>query len=374
MVLLLSLGFLLFLVRASPTPSLALYGLFPPSSAADASSRRASLLSAASSLPSLAGVELSVPADALLDVPVPRNLDVSGDDRVSVPARMALLTHAQRSWADLGDRRAVALYLAHVAAWQRLVDSDAPAALIILDPATVVVDGGAGAPPTLMPSTVSVADLLNAAAEGGGGGGSGGSDGGVGAPPWQLLLLSSVVPPTATLAPADPSLARAGYRVPLNWRSWDAYVLTRRGAQALLASGALPMTARVEAHTSALVALGVFSALWKADGSFAVRREPGVLPAEPGSAATELGVDAADDVPLPSLRALVFEESCDLCALPQDYSRMDRYMRVSLPGALLGFALALGSHYLGSAWCSTRRASGPLLGLQKSASVVTLPC
>jgi len=320
-------------------PAIALYGLVPPGApaAAEPAALRRALLAAAGALGALAGAALDVPADGLVPVPAPAGLDLSGDDRIGVPARAELAARARRSWGDLGDRRAVALYLAHAAAWQRFVDSGAPVALVLLDPASA--DGGGGGPSGGGPSSAfpaAAAAALWDAFEADGAGGA-----------WHLALLSAAVAPALARAPAAPALARAGWRVPEGWRGWDGYLISRRGAQVLLAQSALPMTARAEAHASALVNLGILSALALAGpagpGAGGGVARVGAAGAGAGDAAGEPPAAQLDsDAAAATLRGLLFEARCDLCALPADYSRSARYAAVAAPAALAGFALALG--------------------------------
>jgi hypothetical protein len=312
-----------------PQPPL-LIGLFPLS--APEASRSPQLWSAAQALGfSFAGLP-SPPTPIVLEVPAPQALSqLLSDDRFSVSARAALLAGERRSHSDLGTPAAAALALAHLAAWERLASAPAaPAAIIVVDPGSV--DGAAPRPPEAL---ARAADAMWG-----------------NAPPADLLLLGALVPPraAASRAPAGGELGASGWRVPQQWRGWHAYIVTRAGAAALLAQGAAPVSQRPEAHASALVNLGLLSAAWLPDAPPAPARVAGW--ASGGAGASALG-------------ALLEEVRCDLCDVPEDYSRFGHIGAVGMPVAVLAGLL---SGWLAYRYLLPRRAAA-----STTASVCRVP-
>jgi hypothetical protein len=302
-------------VHAAPL----LIGLF---AASTPESLRAPQLSTAAALLGVPGA----PPLAVVEVPAPAPLlQLLADDRISVSARAAMLAGERRSHSDLADAAAASLALGHAAAWERLLASSAEAALVVVDPGSAV----AGAATLVEPLQRGVGAMWGAA------------------PPADLLLLGALVPPAAARAPADGALAAAGWRVPLQWRGWHAYVLTRRGATVLLSQGAAPASQRAEAHASALADLGLLRALWLPGAPPAPARAPGWAGGGGGGSGGGGGGTA--------LGALLEERVCDLCDVPEDYSRFGHVFGTAGP-----VAVAAG---LVSGWvafrCLPRRAAAP---------------
>jgi len=301
----LTLLHVLFLLPVRGEPAPLFIGLFSPST--PAALRSAQLAGAAAAL------GLPPPSSALqLEVPPPQPLSqLLADDRFSVSARAAMLAGERRSHSDVATPAAAALALAHAAAWEALLASPAAAACVVVDP------GSALAPPPSSSSSSSSSPPLPDALQRGVA-----AMWGAAAPPADLLLLGALVPPAASREPPEAALAAAGWRVPLRWRGWHAYVLTRRGATALLAEGAAPISQRAEAHASALADLGLLRALWLPSAPAAPARAPRWAASE-GAAATS------------SLGALLAEQRCDLCDVPEDYSRFGHIFAAGAPAALL---------------------------------------
>jgi hypothetical protein len=300
----LTLLHVLFLLPVRGEPAPLFIGLFSPST--PAALRSAQLAGAAAAL------GLPPPSSALqLEVPPPQPLSqLLADDHFSVSARAAMLAGERRSHSDVATPAAAALALAHAAAWEALLASPAAAACVVVDP------GSALAPPPSSSSSSSSPPLPDALQRGVA------AMWGAAAPPADLLLLGALVPPAASREPPEAALAAAGWRVPLRWRGWHAYVLTRRGATALLAEGAAPISQRAEAHASALADLGLLRALWLPSAPAAPARAPRWAASE-GAAATS------------SLGALLAEQRCDLCDVPEDYSRFGHIFAAGAPAALL---------------------------------------
>jgi hypothetical protein len=314
-------------------PRLSIYGLCPRRvNGEDDESILRGLYDATRSLPFLAGFSSPKPDLHLVSIPAPLDISVAADDRIGVPARAAMMARSRRSYSDLGDRRAVALYIAHAEAWKMIAEGNAPLALVILDPSTLSGDDTKQPPEHLSAFEALLGEMgdANEAVE----------DNGLSASVWDIALLSS------QSAPLDAArqgarlwsftagkLAKAGWRVPVAWRGWDAYLLTRRGARILISNGALPMTSRSESHASSLIALGLLRGVFLPASSL-IRRTP------PGQGVESEWQSAADaDAATPTMKSLLFESKCDLCTLPQDYSRTGRYFRIALPALLVGYVL-----------------------------------
>ena len=315
-----------------------MYGLFSPGSPAGFRAR--TLSAAVSTLTSILGVPtaLVAAADGVVEVPSPGGLDLARDDRIGVPARALLVQGARRSFGDLGpDARAVALALAHHAAWKRFHESGQPLGLILVDPESLLPPApSAGAPEARRQAALRAA-LTRASA-------------------WDLLLLGALVPPQLQsaargAAAAEAALEHAGWVTAQRWRGWHAYMLTRAGAATLLEEGALPLAQRAEAHASCLVELGLLRAL-------ALRSEveggggaaAAATAASPASSAPEapliarpLGWGAAEGSGDASLGSLLAEWPCDLCELPEDYSRLGHILIAAGPSAVIagGFTFFL---------------------------------
>ena len=305
---------------SNATP-ITVYGLFAAST--PQGTRAAALASAAAALAqSLSLPELLAAADGAVEVPSPQSLDLRTDDRINVPSRALLAQGARRSYGDLGDARAVALALGHHAAWLRFQGSGTPLGLFLVEPEGVLP----GAAPAAAAAAVRSA-LGSAGAA------------------WDLLLLGALVPPQQLRPPppGDAALALAGgWAVPLRWRGWHAYVLTQAGVDALLREGALPLSQRAEAHASALVDLGHLRAL--------ALREGGGVGAGAGAGSSGGGAEgAARGAPIiaraegwgvssaagGALAHMLVEEPCDLCAVPEDYSRMGHILLTAGPSAVV---------------------------------------
>jgi len=140
-------------------------------------------------------------------------------------------------------------------------------------------------------------DSFLGAGNGSAGGGGGGGGGGRGA----RRALAAAAPARAP-GPRVPGLSAAG----LGWHGLHSYAVTRRGAEALLAS-AFPMNVRFGAHAAALAQLGLLRASWFGDGA--------------------VWLDSDE----PARRV-----SCDICDLPNNYNRL---LHLSTHLAL-GFAAA----------------------------------
>ena len=298
-------------------------GLF--SAATPEHARAAQLAAAAAAL----GLPPPGAPPLLLEVPAPQALpQLLQDDRFSVSARAAMLAGERRSHSDIATPAAAALALAHAAAWERLLSAPGapPAACVVVDPGSVVA---LGAPP--------LPDVLQRGA---------GAMWGA-APPADLLLLGALVPPAASREPREGALAREGWRVPLQWRGWHAYIVTRQGATVLLQEGAAPASARPEAHAPALADRGLLRARWLPSA-----------PAAPGRALGWAGGGGGGGAPT-ALGALLEEQRCDLCDVPEDYSRMGHTLAAAGPVAALA---ALVSGWVAFRCLPRRSAMAPAAG------------
>jgi hypothetical protein len=316
---------------ANSTP-LSVYGLFAPSTSTSTSTRS---LSAACGLLSTAwGVQAAPAEEAVVEVPSPSSLNLLKDDRINVPSRVLLMQGGRRAYSDLGDALAVSLALGHHAAWLRFQRSGQPLGLFLVEPESIE----SAAPEAAAAAAAALRQALGQAGSA-----------------WDLLLLGALVPPQRALPCPHPAMADAGWVVPLRWRAWHAYVLTQAGVQALLKEGALPLSQRSEAFASTLVDLGRLKAL-------ALAADPSAMRAAGGGAATPLspliprpagwaaGPDSSSgsssDIGSSSssgggssseqsLAQMLAETPCDLCAVPEDYSRMGHIAMAAGPTAVI---------------------------------------
>jgi hypothetical protein len=304
---------------APAAAALPVYGLF--SAAAPAAARAAALAAALPALAASLGAPCAAADDGAVEAPAPASLDLVKDDRINVPSRALLLHGARRAFSDLGDARAVSLALGHHAAWQRFHRSGLPLAVFLVDPEALLPPAPGSAPPPA---------LRAALARGGAA--------------WDLLLLGALVPPQRARARAgDAALEQAGWMVPLRWRGWHAYVLSRAGAEALLREGALPLSQRSEAYASSLVDLGLLRALALAPGGGGGGGSGGSSGGGSGG-----GGGGGGDAPVligrppgwgsagsAGLGAQLAEAPCDLCQVPEDYSRMGHIVLAAGPSAVI---------------------------------------
>ena len=318
---------------AAAPPPLALYGLFAASTAPPA--RAHALAAAAAGLAAALGLPLAPPADGsgAVEVPAPQTpSQLQHDDRVNVPSRALLVQGARRAYGDLGDARAVALALGHHAAWLRFQASGLPLALFVVEPESLQLGGGGGGA------------VVRQALDGAGAA-------------WDLLVLASLVPPQRAAAAAAEAaaaaahaaggsaaeaaaLAQAGWATPLRWRGWHAYALTQAGVGTLLREGALPLSQRLEAFASTLVDLGSLRALAPLPRGGSEGAEAGAAAAAAAALfARPEGWGLAGSASGGELAHMLVEAPCDLCAVPEDYSRMGHILLAAGPSAVVAGVL-----------------------------------
>ena len=296
----------------SKSQVLELYGLFSPQTPEATASGQ--LSKSLAHLSSALGVPVVLPEgsnNGVIIVPAPSSIDLSSDDRIGVPARAALLSRSRRSHADLGGPEAVALSLGHVAAWQRFQKSGAPLGLFVLDSWAVLGDVNVDAREEL-------GRVMSSEGQA-----------------WDLLLLSTLVAPLqakgttpASNIPESTTLLSPNWMAaPIKWRGWNAYALTAKGVGILLEEGALPLSQRLEGHASSLVDLGLLKAVSWRGGNRAV--SPSFFKRDP----VDWGLAERHGGPADSLGALISEVPCDLCDIPEDYSRASHLALGILPAA-----------------------------------------
>ena len=161
-----------------------------------------------------------------------RALDLLSDPRLSPRARARTRDVAgRRAHSDLQTLGMAGLYVSHVDAWRTFLDSGEPLGLVLED--------DAGGP-------VGVGRRIEAAL--------------VGMPPlgaWDVWLVGALaLRGTAPPPPVFPP----GWVAVTDWWGTQAYVVTRRGAAALLAH-AYPAEAQIDAYMAHMAALGEVLAL-----------------------------------------------------------------------------------------------------------------
>jgi GR25 family glycosyltransferase involved in LPS biosynthesis len=215
-----------------------------------------------------------------------RALDVPRDDRVTPLARVRTRDGAgRRSHSDLQTAGMIGLYVTHVELWKAFLASGEPVGIVLEDDAVV----GAG---TAAAMRAAIATMPPPSA-------------------WDVWLLGTVA---VQAARAPPEGFDDGWQLVTAWWGTQAYALTRRGAQALLAH-AYPTDAQIDAYMAHMAALGEVVVVTRARG----------------------------DVDIPqfawwqqSTSIQKFELWCDTCSLPDDFSlRADN-------AALIGLGLAAG--------------------------------
>lgn len=303
--------------------SLPLYGIFPWRTLSF--TQHQTLQAVLPTLTQALGIPVVLPEGGVesgcVTPPEVSTINLASDDRISVPSRAALVSKSRRSHADLGDAHTVSLSLGHVTAWERFLVSGAPYALFVVDPGNVVVAPGGGS----------------------GGGSLEGlhlGEGGVGGPgklAWDLALLGSLVPPT--LSSAGGGDLDWAYK-PLKWRGWYAYILSAKGVKTLLDEGALPLSQRLESHAGSLVDLGLLSAVaWRGRRGGLLARSAAATSAA-AAAATAITATVGGDPP-----PFLAEVPCDLCDIPENYSRATHIAFGVLPTAVIaGLLTAYAQH------------------------------
>jgi GR25 family glycosyltransferase involved in LPS biosynthesis len=165
-----------------------------------------------------------------------RTLDVISETRLSSRARVRTRdVSGRRAHSDLQTLGMAGLYVSHVNVWRAFLDSGEPLGLVLEDDAVVPIGMGA---------------RLEAAL--------------VDMPPpeaWDVWLVGALaLRATGGQPPGMP----AGWLSVTDWWGTQAYVVTRRGAAALLAH-AYPADAQIDAYMAQMAALGEVLALSRQD-------------------------------------------------------------------------------------------------------------
>ena len=220
-----------------------------------------------------------------------RSLDVVRDLRVSARSRVRSRDTAdRRSHSDLQSLGMSGLYISHVEVWRAFLASGEPVGLVLEDDA--VVERG-------------VAARIDAALA-------------AGAPPpgeWDVWLVGALALRATRAAPAA---FGEGWLGVTDWWGTQAYVLTRRGAAALLAH-AYPADAQIDAYMAQMAALGEV---------VAVSRE---------------GLDIPQFAwyTLGGTTVQMYAIYCDACDLPHGFSMAGENLRLRLAGLAAGVLAAL---------------------------------
>lgn len=211
-----------------------------------------------------------------------KTLDPLTDERFSVLARVNMMRKTRRSHTDLVTLGMAGLYISHAEVWKRIVDSGAELAVVLEDDAEIMHDFQArfGAVMAQLP------------------------------PPseWDVYILGCLT----VDAHAPAAGLHAGIHEVQEYYGTQAYAVTRRGAQRLLAA-AYPMAVQVDAYMAQASMLGMIRTLWRTDGFLDVRQ-------------------------LMWAGTTVQQLYCDLCNLPHDYNRVTDVLKWLLLGAALGLA------------------------------------
>ena len=220
-----------------------------------------------------------------------RTLDVVRDQRISARSRVRSRDSAdRRSHSDLQSLGMSGLYISHVEVWREFLASGEPVGLVLEDDA--VVERG-------------TAEQIDAAL--------------AGAPPpeaWDVWLVGALAIRSTRAAP--PPGFGAGWLDVTDWWGTQAYVLTRRGAAALLAH-AYPADAQIDAYMAQMAALGEV---------VAVSRE---------------GLDIPQFAwyTLGGTTVQMYAIYCDACDLPHTFTMASENARLRVAGLVLGIACAL---------------------------------
>ncbi len=218
-----------------------------------------------------------------------RTLDVVSDLRISARSRVRSRDSAdRRSHSDLQSLGMSGLYISHVEVWREFLASGEAVGLVLEDDA--VVERGTGA-------------AIDAAL--------------AGMPPpdtWDIWLVGALALRSSHPAPQP---FGPGWLGVTDWWGTQAYVLTRRGAAALLAH-AYPADAQIDAYMAHMAALGEVTALSR----------PGV------------------DIPqfawytLGGTTVQMYAIYCDACDLPNSFTMAGENARLRLLGLLAGAVAA----------------------------------
>lgn len=208
-----------------------------------------------------------------------RTVNPKNDSRLSVTARVTIMRGHRRDHTDINTLGMVGCYLSHVALWRKVVDDDLPLAVAMEDDAYVTStqrDRVDGLLAQLPPPTE-----------------------------WDVLILGHAHPPTQTPSKRFPGFGDVTY-----WYGTIAYVVSKRGAQRLLAQ-ALPILFQVDGYMAYMAKLGQLTVVHRKDGQD-VRSLFGTISS--------------------------VQDTCHLCDLPHDYNRVADI----LFWIVLGIALAIG--------------------------------
>ena len=209
-------------------------------------------------------------------------LDPARDDRFSVLARVNFMRKTRRSHTDLVTLGMAGLYISHVEIWKKIVDSGADLAIVLEDDASIEAD-------LLTRMNVVLKDLP---------------------PPtdWDVWILGCL-----TVDKHSPSAAGdlpSNIHEVQEYYGTQAYVITRRGAQRLIAQ-AYPMAVQVDAYMAQASMLGIIRTLWRTDGYVNVKQ-------------------------LLLAGTTVQQVYCDLCSLPHDYNRVTDVLKWIALGVVIG--------------------------------------
>ncbi len=222
-----------------------------------------------------------------------RTLDVVRDQRISARSRVRSRDAAdRRSHSDLQSLGMSGLYISHVEVWRAFLASGEPLGLVLEDDA--VVERG-------------MAARLDAAL--------------AGAPPpeeWDVWLVGALALRAAAPFPPGSPFGAGGWLQVTDWWGTQAYLLTRRGAAALLAH-AYPADAQIDAYMAQMAALGEV---------LAVSRE---------------GIDIPQFAwyTLGGTTVQMYAIYCDACDLPHSFSLAGENARLRMAGVVAGVAVAL---------------------------------
>jgi GR25 family glycosyltransferase involved in LPS biosynthesis len=204
------------------------------------------------------------------------------DDRFSVLARVNLMRGTRRSHTDLVTLGMAGLYVSHVEVWKKVVASGAELALVLEDDAEIT--------PDTLPRMNDVLRQLPPPGE------------------WDVWIVGCLTVDAHRPAPGlDPAIHEVQ-----EYYGTQAYVISRRGAQRLLAQ-AYPMAVQIDAFMAQASLLGIIRTLWRADNHVHVKQ-------------------------LLFAGTTVQQTYCDLCDLPHDYNRFTDVGKWLAVGAAIGLA------------------------------------
>lgn len=213
-------------------------------------------------------------------------LSIEDDERITSSARVNILEKYRRAHSEISTKGMAGLYMSHVELWKEFLNTGEPVGIVFEDDCYVPRNG--------MEQLEKAMKSMPHPSQ------------------WDVWLLGAL---THLKSVATRPISRnfgPGWTLAVDWFGTHAYMITRRGALALLEE-AYPMSVQVDAYMTQMALVGKSLTLWR----------------------------ASEDVNWPQFGTwagtTVQELYCDTCDLPSEWSKdRDEYIAF-IRGVLIGF-------------------------------------